>query len=265
MSIHNFESLPITPIIITYNEEPNIGRTLDSLRWAKRVIVLDSGSTDGTEMIAKQFANVDWLVRAFDSFKVQTEYGIHQTGIDTDYVLALDADMHVSEELVQEIGTGFMQKKYAGGNLSFDFRILGHSLAGSLYPPQIRLFDRTKVKVWQDGHGHKFGVDGPVYQFKSPLIHDDRKPLERWISSQLSYSSIELERITSEGSSRWRDRLRRLGVMPPIVAALAYMRSGGPWGGAAAARYAYERATFECLLAIRLMSSRMEKQQNSSE
>ena len=73
----------ITPIILTYNEAPNIRRTLDSLRWAERVVVVDSGSTDGTEGSPRAFRNVDWYVRNFDSFKAQCEYAIHHTGIET--------------------------------------------------------------------------------------------------------------------------------------------------------------------------------------
>lgn len=255
----------ITPLILTYNEEPNIGRTLASLRWAGRVVVLDSGSTDATERIAKGFPNVDWRVRRFDSFKQQTDYGVRATGIVSDYVLALDADMEVSDRLAAEMESRFLPGNFAGGMLPFEYRVEGQALTGSLYPAQVRLFARDKVEVWQDGHGHKFRVNGSVYNFAAPLIHDDRKPLERWVASQLSYSSIELARILDGKESKWRDRLRRFGLMPPIVAALAYLRSGGPWGGAAAARYAYERATYECLLAIRLMSARLEKEGDSSE
>src|SRR5712691_910459 len=87
----------ITPVVLTFNEEANIGRTLESLRWATSVVVLDSGSADATEWSAKGFPNVAWHLRQFDKHLAQWEYGIHQTGITTDYVLALDADMQVSE------------------------------------------------------------------------------------------------------------------------------------------------------------------------
>ena len=108
--------------------------------------------------------------------------------------------------------------------------------------------------------GHTFDVSGPVYHCILQF-HDDRKPLERWVESQLSYSALEARRITSRESYRFRDRLRELGVMPMIVGALAYIRAGGPFRGAAAVRYAYERATYESLLAIRLMSSKLEAKQ----
>lgn len=255
----------ITPLILTYNEEFNIGRTLDSLRWADRVVVLDSGSEDRTEEIARNYRNVDWRTRKFDSFKAQTEFGVHSTGIDTDYVLALDADMVVSKELVGEIEESFLNQKFAGGLVPFRYCVDGRPLSNSLYPSQIRLFERAKVEVMQVGHGHNFQVEGPVYQFKSVLFHDDRKPIDRWISTQLSYSAIEAERIKKGYPPRWHDHLRQFGLMPPIVAILAYIRAGGPFGGFAAIRYAYERALYECLLAIRLMSDRLEKNSSPSD
>jgi hypothetical protein len=261
----NNAGLAVTPVILTYNEEPNIGRTLDSLRWADRVVVLDSGSTDATERIARSFANVDWQVRAFDSHQAQWRYGVCNTGITSEFVFALDADMCVPVGFVEEMHGSFLAGKFAGGITPFEYHMFGQPLAGSIYPAQLRVFRPDQVEVTQKGHTQEFSINAPVYQFKTPLIHDDRKPLERWVSSQLAYSVLEQERISTDRSSKLRDRLRRLGLMPPIVAALAYIRSGGPWGGAAAARYAYERATYECLLAIRLMSTRLEKERGSSE
>src|SRR4051812_31140962 len=83
----------VTPFILTYNEEPNLERTLESLRWAARVVVVDSGSTDRTRTIAERFPNVAWFERRFDDFEGQSRFAIDKTGIDTEYVLALDADM----------------------------------------------------------------------------------------------------------------------------------------------------------------------------
>lgn len=255
----------VTPVILTYNEEPNIRRTLESLCWAERVVVLDSHSTDATESIARSFRNVDWHVRRFDNHRAQWEYGIHKTDITNEFVLALDADMSVSAAFVEEMENSFMDGNYAGGVVPFEFRIVGYPLAGSIYPPQLRIFRRDQIEVSQQGHTQEFSIKAPIYRFRTPLIHDDRKTLERWISSQASYSALEERRIKAGSSYRWRDGLRQLGLMPPIAGALAYIRAGGPWRGAAAVRYAYERAAYECLLAIRLLSSRLEKKRNSSD
>lgn len=258
-------SSSVTPLVLTYNEEPNIRRTLESLRWAERVVVLDSLSTDATESIARSFPNVDWHVRPFDNHRAQWEHGIYNTGITTEFVLALDADMSVPEAFVEEMEKGFLAGKYAGGVAPFEFRILGSPLTGSIYPAQLRLFRRDQIQVSQQGHTQEFSLKAPIYRFRAPLIHDDRKPLERWVSSQLSYSAIEARRIAAGSAFRLRDRFRQLGLMPLIAGTLAYFRAGGPLRGAAAIRYAYERAAYECLLAIRLMSSRLGKNRKSSD
>src|SRR5436309_13356806 len=97
----------VTPLILTYNEEPNIKRTLESLLWAERVVVLDSGSTDGTKSIARLFPNVSWYVRPFDYHCAQRKHGIHYTDIATDFVLALDADLSAKATFAEETGKYF--------------------------------------------------------------------------------------------------------------------------------------------------------------
>src|SRR5437763_15677045 len=100
-------SPPFTPVILTYNEQSNIGSTLASLEWAARDVILDSGSTDGTEEIARSFSNVAWFARAFDDHCSQWSYAIHGTSIDTEYVIALDADMRPGIGFVDELNYGF--------------------------------------------------------------------------------------------------------------------------------------------------------------
>jgi hypothetical protein len=91
------------------------------------------------------------------------------------------------------------------------------------------------------------------------LIHDDRKPLDRWVKAQLDYQRRNESELSNGGRGRARDYLRKLGVMPPLMGALAYVRAGGPFKGAAAARYAYERMATESILAIRLMNQRIKR------
>ena len=91
----------ITPLILTFNEAPNIERTLAKLAWADDVVVVDSGSTDGTREILARHPNVRVFVRTFTTHAEQWNFGLVQTGIQTDWVLALDADYVLSAALVE--------------------------------------------------------------------------------------------------------------------------------------------------------------------
>jgi hypothetical protein len=117
------------------------------------------------------------------------------------------------------------------------------------------VFRPGQVKVSQPGHTQELQVDGPVYRCVARLIHDDRKPLARFVTSQLEYARLESLRLARGGGHRWQDRARSLGIMPFIVGFGAYLKAGGPLRGTASLRYAYERALFECLLALTLSHS----------
>lgn len=240
----------VTPVVLTFNEEANLQRTLEGLTWAERVVVLDSGSTDRTESIARAFGNVSWHSRSFDDHRRQTEFGIHQTEIESEFVLFLDADMSPGPGFVRELQGPFLDSGRAGGLVTFQYAYEGDLLRGSVYPAQVRVFRAGSVRVTQEGHTQKFYVDEPLYRFGAKLVHDDRKTLERWVGAQLKYSALETGR---RGSGRLRDRLRKTGLMAPAAFLLGYARAGGPLAGKAALRYAYERAVYEGLLALRLL------------
>jgi glycosyltransferase involved in cell wall biosynthesis len=93
----------ITPMIITYNEEANIARTLDRLIWAHRILVIDSGSTDGTLDIIRSYPQAEVIHRPFEDFASQCNFGITQ--VITTWVLSLDADYELSDELVAKLNS----------------------------------------------------------------------------------------------------------------------------------------------------------------
>ena len=68
----------ITPLILTYNEAPNIDRTLASLTWASRIVVIDSQSTDATLAILSRYPQVEVFQRPFDTHAQQWNYGLEQ-------------------------------------------------------------------------------------------------------------------------------------------------------------------------------------------
>ena len=93
----------ITPLILTYNELPNIERTLAKLAWAKRIVVIDSGSTDGTLDILRRDPRIAVFVHEFVDFAGQCNFGL--VHVESPWVLSLDADYELSDELVDELRT----------------------------------------------------------------------------------------------------------------------------------------------------------------
>ena len=93
----------ITPVILTYNEAPNIGRSLERLTWARQVVIVDSGSTDDTLAIAGRFPNVRAVQRPFDAHAQQWQFATTETGITSGWILRLDADYMMEPALRDEI------------------------------------------------------------------------------------------------------------------------------------------------------------------
>ena len=93
----------ITPVILTYNEAANIGRSLERLTWAGQVVIVDSGSTDDTLAIVARFPNVRIVQRPFDTHAQQWRFAVEETGITSDWLLRLDADYMVEPALRDEM------------------------------------------------------------------------------------------------------------------------------------------------------------------
>ena len=116
----------ITPLILTRDEEANIGRTLAQLAWAKEVVVIDSLSTDATVAIARQFANVRVVPRAFDAHDSQWTFGIGQ--VRTPWVLTLDADYFATDAFVAELSSLDPPLDVAGYEAGFLYAVNGRPL-----------------------------------------------------------------------------------------------------------------------------------------
>ena len=249
----------ITPLILTYNEAPNIGRSLESLSWARDVVVVDSFSDDETVEIASSFPNVRVFQRAFDSHRNQWDFGLRETEIKTPWVLALDADYVVTSDAVAELKRLDPKPQTAGYQARFVYCINGKPLHSGIYPPVTVLYRREAASYVQDGHTQRVVVAGRVEQLPAPLQHDDRKPLRRWLNSQARYAELEGEKLlsTRRQDLNFRDRLRLCFVVAP-AATLFYclIVRGGIFDGWSGFYYAFQRTLAELILALYLIDSR---------
>jgi len=246
----------ITPLIITYNEAPNIARTLGKLGWAKRIVVVDSGSTDGTREIVSNFPRTHLVYRAFDNFAAQCNFGLTQ--IQTDWVLSLDADYVLSDELVAEIQE-LTDESHQGFRAHFMYCIQGHRLRGTILPPRTVLYRVAHASYANYGHGHKVAVPGTTGLLNGRIFHDDRKPLSRWLRSQLRYSAQEADYLLSaeQGKLSLSDRIRLLCCIAPWAVPLyVYFLKGCIFDGWFGWRYTLERLLAETIIALELLDRR---------
>ncbi len=251
----------ITPLILTWNEEANIGRVLDKLRWAREVVVVDSGSTDATRAICEGFPNVRFVVRAFDYHAAQWNYGLTETGIRSEWVLALDADYVLTDAFVAELQTLSPDVPLAGYRMRFRYCVYDKPLSGTLYPPVIGLYRRCKTKYIQDGHTQRAVVDGEVGVLESFVLHDDRKPLGRWLAAQDRYAQLECDLLLQKkwGELRWQDRLRKLMFVTPWLVPLYCLTAGrGVLDGWHGLYYAMQRGVAEAILSLKLMEIKIQ-------
>jgi glycosyltransferase involved in cell wall biosynthesis len=248
----------ITPLIITFDEMPNIARTLDKLTWARRIVVVDSGSTDGTLDVLARYPQVALFKRGFDSFADQCNFGLAQ--VESEWVLSLDADYEISDSLVEELSKLREVEDVAGYRASFVYRIHGWPLRGALYPPRIVLFRIKNARYTNEGHAHRVVVSGDVRALGGVIYHDDRKPLSRWFASQQSYARLEADYLlkTDAGVLSVSDRLRRMAWPAPIVVFFYVLVFKGclfdSWPGW---YYTLQRVLAECMTAVQLIDCRL--------
>lgn len=247
----------ITPLILTYNEAPNIARTLSKLAWARDVVIVDSMSTDATRDIAmSSHPGVRWFTRPFTTHAEQWNYGLTSTGITSEWVLALDADFVLSDALVNELETMAADTRVAGYTASFVYCINGRPLRGAVYPPVTVLYRRAAAHYVDDGHTQRVRVDGPVTPLKHSIFHDDRKPLSHWLASQARYMRLEADKLRAApaGSLSTVDRVRRMIVIaPPAMFLYCLIGKRGILDGRAGLYYALQRATAELMLSLNLL------------
>lgn len=248
----------ITPLVLTYNEEANIERLLAGLAWARKIIVVDSGSSDATLRLLGADPRVTVHHRAFDNHWNQWRFALDQCAADA-WVLRLDADYVVTDALVAELAALHPEADVAAYRIHFGYAMWGHVLPGSLYPANHILFRRDKVRVIENGHTEAWEVAGKILPLSARILHDDRKPMAAFIAAQSRYMAHEATAVEA-GKQGWASRLRR---HPPLMVVAVFFYCliakrlifAGPPGW----MYVMQRVVAEGILALTLLERRFRR------
>ena len=197
------DSLSLSVVIITLNEEANLPRTLASVTWADEIVVLDSGSTDRTREIAESF-HAKFYCESWKGFAAQKNSALQKAS--GDWILSLDADEEVEPALAQEIKQTLAGNPSAAGlwiprKNFFLNRWIRH---GGFYPdPKLRLF-RRGAGTFEDRLVHEdLRVQGSTASLKNHLLHQAYPTLDVYLEHMNRYSSLgaQMERTGRVGFS----------------------------------------------------------------
>jgi glycosyltransferase involved in cell wall biosynthesis len=202
----------ISAVIITKNEAVNIRACLESIRWVDEIIVVDSGSTDETVAICRGFTDhvhlYPWL-----GFGPQKNLALSHAGMD--WILSLDADERVSDQLRDEILASVADLKNDGFAIPRLSSYCGRFIRHSGWRPDyvIRLFRRGRGRFSDDIVHEKVLVDGPVGKLSADLIHYSFRSVEQVLDVVNRYSTLGAEQMYRQG--------RRSGLSTAILHGLA--------------------------------------------
>jgi len=197
--------LKLSVVIISFNEEKDIGRCLDSVGdVADEIVVVDSLSTDRTHEICKSHG-VRLISHPWEGYVNQKNYALEQAKYD--HVLSLDADEALSGEMNFEIlsikknwefdGYIFNRKnKYCGKWMEFT----------TLYPDRkLRLFDRRKGRwTGYDPHDHiEMEAGSRIKKVKADILHWAMEDIEEQKRKALNFARVAAKAYADEGRKPW--------------------------------------------------------------
>ena len=189
---------PLSAVIITLNAASQLAECLDSLAFCDEIVVVDSGSSDGTPELARQrgarVIHQDWL-----GYGRQKQFAVEQARHD--WVLCVDADERVTTELRESIVAVLAAPTHAAYLFPRCNRFMGRYLRhGEGYPDwSLRLFDRRHARWSEDAVHEKVVADGAVGTLPGDLLHDSAETQENYLAKQDRYTTLAATAALASG------------------------------------------------------------------
>lgn len=192
----------ISAVIITYNEESIIGKTLQKLWWCDEIIIIDSGSTDKTRFICEE-SGCNVFYHLFDGFGEQKKYGVSKA--KNDWILCIDADEVLTDDLIEEIRNEISKNQQYSGftmprNLVFMNKVFNYGKESKACIT--RLFNR-KCGNWDGAVVHeKLILNGPVKRLNNKILHYSYNDYNQFLSKINLYSTLGAQKMYKKGSGK---------------------------------------------------------------
>jgi glycosyltransferase involved in cell wall biosynthesis len=205
----NIHKIPLSIITLTLNNTRTLDAVLKSVAdWADELLVLDCGSTDDTEAIARKY-QANFIYRRFDSFGKQKAYAVSKARHD--WVFIVDSDEVVSDELREEILDAFQNPGYEGFMIPNTLIFMGKPLRyGREYKlPHLRLFNR-KHGNYNDREIHEDVVlHGKRGLLKNHVLHDSYADMSDYLA--------KLNHYTTKGAVELHKADKKVSVLKIVV------------------------------------------------
>jgi glycosyltransferase involved in cell wall biosynthesis len=263
--------IPITVVVPVKNEERNLGRCLGALTRFTEVIVVDSGSTDRTQQIARE-AGAKLIEFHWDGrYPKKRNWVLINHTLANDWVLFLDADELVNDHFCDEVAAAIASGQHNGYWLNYTSYFLGRHLRHGVPQRKLALFraghglyERIEEDSWtaldMEVHEHPI-VEGPVGEIHAPVEHNDFRGIDAFVDRHRDYARWEARRFLllkqQSGDSRaltqrQRFKYRHLASWwyPLVYFLHSYVVRLGFLDGAAGFQYAFYKTWY--FLTIRL-------------
>jgi glycosyltransferase involved in cell wall biosynthesis len=209
----------LSVVIITFNEEASLGRTLASVQplvadGKGEIIVVDSGSTDRTVEIAKSFG-AKVFIEKWKGFAAQKNSAIDKAA--NNWVLSLDGDEEVSAKLAENISSVLKNPSASGFFIPRKNMFLGRWIQhGGFWPdPKLRLFDRTSGSFGDRAVHETVELRGLAPEMVGvALLHHSYPTLSDYIEHMNRYSSLGAEMVVAKREGKVRFSVVNIVVRP---------------------------------------------------
>ena len=189
-------------VIIAYNEENRIRKTLESAKWCDEIIVVDSGSTDKTVDICREYSNCKIYFQSFLGYGLQKKFAVEKAS--NDWILSIDADEVITEALQQEIMTLLLNPSADAGyyvpiTLIFMNKTFNYGSENKRF--FLRFFNKNKGGFNTVALHEGIKVEGTTSKLKNEILHCSYSDIHHYFQKSNEYSSLYATEAFKKGKN----------------------------------------------------------------